>query len=106
MAGAFFETFVISEIIKSYSNMGILDLPLYFYRDRDGNEIDLLIEDSATLYPIEIKKHADPNRSDVARFGLLDKIHNIKRGHGGVVCLYDTLATLQGSDRVIPVTLL
>jgi predicted AAA+ superfamily ATPase len=106
MAGAFFETFVISEIIKSYSNNGVLDLPLYFYRDRDGNEIDLLVEEGGTLYPIEIKKHADPNKSDVARFSLLDKIPNIKRGQGGVVCLYDHLVTLSGNDKVIPITLL
>jgi predicted AAA+ superfamily ATPase len=106
MAGAFFETFIIGEIIKSYGNMGILDLPLYFYRDRDGNEIDLLIENSGTFYPIEIKKHADPEKSDVAAFGLLDKIPNIKRGQGGVVCLYDNLATLRGNDKAIPITLL
>jgi predicted AAA+ superfamily ATPase len=106
MAGAFFETLVIGEIIKSYGNMGILDLPLYFYRDRDGNEIDLLIEDGGMLYPIEIKKHADPEKSDVSKFGLLDKIANIKRGPGGVVCLYDNLVTLHGSDRAIPIALL
>ncbi len=106
MAGAFFETLVISEIIKSYSNMGILDLPLYFYRDRDGNEIDLLIEDNGKLYPIEIKKHADPEKSDVAAFKLLDKIPNIQRGQGGVVCLYDNLATLHGDDKAIPITFL
>ena len=106
MAGAFFETFIIGEIIKSYGNTGILDLPLYFYRDRDGNEIDLLIEDGGTLYPIEIKKHADPEKSDIARFGLLDKIPGIERGQGGVVCLYDSLVTLQGNDRVIPITLI
>lgn len=106
MAGAFFETFVIGEIIKSYSNCGILDLPLYFYRDRDGNEIDLLIEDGGTLYPIEIKKHADPKKSDVAKFSILDRNPSIKRGQGGVVCLYDNLATLQGDDKVIPIYLL
>ena len=106
MAGAFFETFVVSEIIKSYANKGILDLPLYFYRDRDGNEIDLLIEDGGTLYPIEIKKHADPGKSDIAKFSVLDKIPAIKRGQGGVVCLYDHLVTLQGNDKAIPVTLL
>ena len=106
MAGAFFETFIIGEIIKSYANMGILDLPLYFYRDRDGNEIDLLIEDGGTLYPIEIKKNADPEKSDVAKFRLLDKIPTVRRGQGGVVCLYDNLTTLQGSDRAIPITLL
>ncbi|MDR1204698.1 MAG: ATP-binding protein [Peptococcaceae bacterium] len=106
MAGAFFETFIISEIIKSYCNRGILDLPLYFYRDRDGNEIDLLIEDSGTFYPIEIKKHADPDKSDVAKFNILDKIPGIRRGQGGVVCLYDNLATLRGNDKAIPIALL
>ena len=106
MAGAFFESFIVSEIIKSHANQGILDLPLYFYRDRDGDEIDLLIEDSGTLYPIEIKKHADPVKSDVSKFSILDKIPTIKRGQGGVVCLYDNLITLQGNDKVIPVTLL
>ena len=106
MAGAFFETFVIAEIMKSYSNQGILDLPLYFYRDRDGNEIDLLIEDGGVLYPIEINKHADPVKSDVAKFSILDKLPNVRRGPGGVVCLYDRLATLQGEDRAIPVSML
>jgi len=106
MAGAFFETFVISEMIKSYSNKGILDLPLYFYRDRDGNEIDVLIEDGGTLYPIEIKKHADPMKSDVAKFYILDKIANMKRGQGGVVCLYDNFVTLKDHDKIIPIHLL
>ncbi len=62
MAGAFFESFVLSEIVKSYYNKGISELPLYFYRDKDMNEIDLLIEESGILHPIEIKKHADPQK--------------------------------------------
>ncbi|MCL2672573.1 MAG: ATP-binding protein [Clostridiales bacterium] len=106
MAGAFFESFVIAEIIKSYYNSGTLDLPLYFYRDRDGNEIDLLIEDGGTLYPIEIKKHADPSRADAAKFSILDKIPTVQRGPGGVVCLYDRLVTLNGEDRAIPISML
>ncbi len=106
MAGAFFENFVISEIIKSYYNRGILELPLYFYRDKDMNEIDLLIEENGTLYPIEMKKHADPHKKDIEAFDLLDKIPGIKRGPGGVVCLYDKLITLRGADRVIPVNFL
>lgn len=103
MAGAFFENFVIVEIIKSYYNMGVLDPPLYFYRDKDMNEIDLLIEDNGTLYPIEIKKHADPQKRDLTAFNILDKIPNVKRGVGGVVCLYDNLITLKGNDKIIPV---
>ena len=103
MAGAFFETFVISEIIKSYYNNGIIDAPLYFYRDKDMNEIDLLIEDNGTLYPLEMKKHADPRKRDIKAFDLIDSIPGVKRGSGGVICLYDNLVTLKGNDKVIPV---
>ncbi len=106
MAGAFFESFVVSEIVKSYYNKGILELPLYFYRDKDMNEIDLLIEENGILYPIEIKKHADPQKKDMEAFDLLDKIPGVNRGSGGVVCLYDKLITLRGADRVIPVNFL
>ena len=103
MAGAFFESFVISEIIKSYYNRGILEPPIYFYRDKEMNEIDMIIEEGGKLYPIEIKKYADPARRDIEAFDLLDKIGGAKRGSGGVICLYDNLITLKGDDRVIPV---
>ena len=106
MAGAFFENFVITEIIKSYYNKGILEPPLYFYRDKDMNEIDLLIENGGTLHPLEMKKHADPQKKDVDPFALIDKIPNVKRGTGGVICLYDNLVTLKGNDRAIPVKFL
>lgn len=106
MAGAFFESFVISEIIKSYYNKGIIEPPLYFYRDRDMNEIDLLIEENGTLYPLEMKKHADPQRKDIDAFDLLDRIPGMQRGPGGVVCLYDRLITLKGCDRIIPINYL
>ena len=103
MAGAFFETFVIAEIMKSYANQGILDIPLYFYRDKDMREIDLLIERDGALYPIEIKKHADPRKDDMAAFAVLERLPGIRRGPGGVVCAYDRLVTLQREDRVVPV---
>ncbi len=103
MAGAFFETFVIAEVLKSYYNRGVLDPPLYFYRDRDGREIDLLIESGGVLHPLEIKKHADPSVKDVAAFRVLDRIPGLVRGPGGVICLYDNLITLTGEDRAIPV---
>lgn len=85
---------------------GILEPPLYFYRDKDMNEIDLLIEESGVLHPIEMKKHADPARRDTDAFALLEKIPEIQRGSGGVVCLYDKLITLRGADKVIPVNYL
>ena len=106
MAGAFFETFVISEIIKSYYNKGVLELPIYFYRDKDMREIDLLIEDGGTLYPLEMKKHADPSKRDIDAFDVLDKLPGVKRGPGGVICLYDKLVALQGDDKIIPINYL
>lgn len=106
MAGAFFETFVVSEIIKSYYNKGILELPIYFYRDKDMREIDLLVEDGGVLYPLEMKKHADPSKKDIEAFSVLDKIPGVKRGSGGVICLYDKLITLQGDDKIIPINYL
>lgn len=106
MAGAFFESFVISEIIKSYYNSGVVEPPLYFYRDKDKNEIDLLIEENGTLYPLEMKKHADPKKKDIAAFACLDKIPNAKRGSGGVICLYENLISLTDTDRVIPLSFL
>lgn len=106
MARAFFETFVVSEIIKGYYNRGILELPIYFYRDKDMREIDLLIEDGGVLYPLEMKKHADPSKKDIDAFSVLDKIPGVKRGSGGVICLYDKLISLQGDDKIIPINYL
>ncbi|MDR0881148.1 MAG: ATP-binding protein [Candidatus Adiutrix sp.] len=102
MAGAFFETFVVAEIIKSYTNAGLLEPPLYFYRDKEQNEIDLLISQDGALYPLEIKKHADPRSGDVKGFGYLDKIPGVQRGAGGVICLYDRLLPLKSRDMIIP----
>jgi predicted AAA+ superfamily ATPase len=105
MSGAFFESFVIAEIIKSYANAGI-EPPLYFYRDKNQNEIDLLIYQNGVLHPIEIKKHADPNIKDIRAFDVIDGIAGIRRGSGGVVCMYDRLLTLKGEDRVVPIGML
>lgn len=101
MAGAFFETFVVSEILKSYYNAGIPDPYLYYYRDKDGNEIDLLIEENGLLHPIEIKKSSDPNKGDIKAFRIVDRLG--KRGQGGIVCTYDTLLSLGDNNKVIPI---
>lgn len=104
MSGAFFESFVVSEIVKSYYNQGVLEPPLYFYRDKEQREIDLLIEEGDILYPLEIKKHSDPRAGDLAHFVVLDKIPGIRRGPGGVICTYDRLVTLKDEDRVVPIS--
>jgi predicted AAA+ superfamily ATPase len=102
MAGAFFETFVVAEIFKSYLNAGILEPPLYFYRDKEQNEIDLLIQQGTTLFPLEIKKYADPKPADIAAFAVLDKIPGMQRAPGGLLCMYDKLLPLKNEDMAIP----
>ena len=104
MAGAFFETFVVAEIIKSYYNKGISEPPLYFYRDKEQKEIDLLIECNGVLYPLEMKKHADPKAADIKAFSVLDDIPGVRRGSGGVICTYHQLVTLKDDDKVIPIS--
>jgi predicted AAA+ superfamily ATPase len=90
-SGAFFETFVISEIIKSYWHNG--EKPsLYFYRDEKGNEIDLLIYQNGKYYPIEIKKHATPDRSDISAFKIFAKLETL--GYGCEICLTSELQPL------------
>jgi len=71
MAGAFFETFAVSEIVKSYANNGERPL-IYWYRDTLQKEIDVLIEKDGKLHPIEIKLTANPNKSMVKNFNLID----------------------------------
>lgn len=105
MAGAFFKTFVISEIIKSYYNAG-LEPPIYYYRDKDGKEIDLLIFENGCLYPIEIKKTSNPNIADIKAFNILDSLKNPQRATGGIICMYDNLVPLKNEDMVIPMSYL
>lgn len=104
MAGNFFENFVIVEIIKSYYNNGELRPPLYFYRDKEKREIDLIIEQNGKLYPIEIKKSANPNKDMISNFKVLEKIGEV--GTGGIICMYDKIVNLDEKNKVIPYTYL
>lgn len=100
MAGNFFENFVIVEIIKSYYNNGELRPPIYFYRDKEKNEIDLIIEQNGKLYPIEIKKSANPTKDMIANFKVLEKVARL--GEGGIICMYDKNIELDEKNKVIP----
>ncbi|MDD2432340.1 MAG: DUF4143 domain-containing protein, partial [Clostridia bacterium] len=104
MAGAFFETFVIAEVLKSYYNAGVLEPSLYYYRDKDGQEIDILIEQNGVLYPLEIKKTANPGKEHLANFLVLEKIKDVMVGPGGVICMYDQNVNINDQNVTIPVT--
>ena len=97
MAGAFFETYAVSEIIKSFANNGE-EAPLYFYRDKDKVEIDLLIEENNTLYPIEIKKTASPNSEDTKNLYITKRIKNVNIGQTIIVCNSDKVVSIQRDE--------
>ncbi len=104
MAGNYFENYVIVEIIKSYYNSGELRPPVYFYRDKEKREIDLIIEENGRLYPIEIKKSANPSKDMVKNFKVLEKVKEV--GEGAVICMYDNVIDLDEKNKAIPYSLL
>jgi len=85
MAEAFFETFVVDEIVESFTNAG-LDAPLYFYRDSDSAEIDLLIESDGTLYPVEIKATSTPKEHDAKNLSKTAHITDKKIARPIIIC--------------------
>lgn len=105
MGGAFFETFVVSETIKSYFNAGIdVASHLYYYRDIDQREIDLLYVDEDAIYPIEVKKGEAPNKP-TKNFNVLSKYHmEIKPGL--VVDCCDKMRPINEKAYTFPVYLL
>jgi predicted AAA+ superfamily ATPase len=104
MAGAFFETFVVSEIIKGFYNIGRRP-PIYYYRDTDRQEIDLIVEVNDTLHPFEIKKSATPRKDVIRHFKILKKTKK-KIGSGGVICMADSVYPLDAMHNTIPVWLI
>lgn len=109
VAGNMFETFVISEILKSYSNEGKdYRFNIFFYRGKDKsttgeNEIDLIIEEDGILYPVEIKMSGNPKANMGATNPILDKIPDKKRGMGIILCLIDKKTYLRENLIALPI---
>ena len=117
MVGAMFETFVLNEILKSYSNEGLeYDFSVFYYNGKDkkkrrengeevevDGEIDLIILENGILYPIEIKLSANPKADMTSEFDVLDKVKEYKRGMGAIVCLYDRKLYLRENLVALPI---
>jgi uncharacterized protein len=104
MSGAILETFIFTEILKSYRHNG-RRAPLYYYRDKDKKEIDILIMQGDTLYPLEIKKTASPNKKSIQSFKGLGKLGK-KVGEGGMICFVEALLPMTQGINAIPIGLL
>lgn len=117
MAGAMFETFVINEILKSYSNEGLeYDFNVFYYNGKDrkkkrengkevevDGEIDLILQENGVLYPIEIKMSASPKADMASEFDILDGVPDKKRGMGAIICLYDKKIYLRENLVALPI---
>ena len=109
VAGNMFETFVVSEILKSYSNEGKdYRFNIFYYRGKDRsasneNEIDLIIEEDGILYPVEIKMSGNPKASMGATNQVLDKIPDKKRGMGIILCLIEKKTYLRENLIALPI---
>lgn len=99
--GAILENYVVSEILKTYSN-NAKDCLLHYYRDKNSNEIDLILESDGQLHPIEIKKSINPPTQIAGAFKLLDKA-SVPRGTGAILCLRETLSAIDSSTFIVPV---
>ena len=104
LSGAILETWVVSELLKSYLHRG-KQPPFYYYRDKDKKEIDLLIVRDGTVYPLEIKKTASPTTADVRGFTTLERLGQ-PVGPGGVICLAQQSLPITGSAVSIPIHLI
>jgi predicted AAA+ superfamily ATPase len=101
MSGAILETYIFTEILRSYWHNG-LEPHFYYYRDADQKEIDLVIETADTLYPIEFKKTATPSQTTSKNFSVLKKFDK-KVGHGAVICFVEKDVPLSRDVTAIPV---
>lgn len=101
MSGAILENYVVSEIRKTYLNNG-KEAFMYYYRDKDAKEIDLVLEQDGELHPIEIKKSANPASEILRVFPVLDK-SSLKRGNGAVICLKTELSAFNKENYIVPV---
>ena len=101
MNGALLENYTVSEIMKSYQNAG-LEPYLYFYRDRDAKEIDVILEGDGRLCPLEIKKTATPDKRLTRVFNVIDR-SPLSRGTGAVLCMADRFSAFDRHNLIIPI---
>ena len=102
-AGNIYENFIVSEILKSHLNAGKTISSIYYYRDRDQREIDVVIEEDGKLYPIEVKMTANPTKAMGKHFSALDKIPGKIRQPGIILCQYDKKLYLQQDMIALPI---
>ncbi len=104
MNGAILENYVVSEIVKSYLGAGKQPF-MYYYRDKDAKEIDIVLEQDGILNPIEIKKTANPGSELSKVFSLLDRA-STPRGKGAILCMKEGISAVDRENYIVPIWIL
>lgn len=104
MSGAILETYVLSELLKSWWHLG-LHPHLYYFRDKDGLEVDFVFAQDQRIYPVEVKKTASPRADDLRGFRALAKA-GVPVGPGAILCLCQELLPLTSDVQAVPIGLL
>lgn len=104
MNGALFENYVVLEIIKNYQNTGIEPF-IYFYRDRDGKEIDIILEKDGKLHPIETKKSVKPDIRITRTFSTLNKAP-LEISTSAVICMANNISAFNRENLIVPIWIL
>ena len=101
MNGAILENYTIAEIRKTWQNSG-KECLIHYYRDKDTNEIDLVIETDGELHPMEIKNSTNPGTELASAFTILDK-GSVPREAGAVLCLREELSAIDRNTFILPI---
>ena len=99
--GAIKENYVVAEILKSYQN-DAQDCLLWYYRDKSGNEIDMVIESDGQLHPLEINRSVNPGSELAGAFSILDK-GSVPCGTGAVLCMRPELSAMNAKNYIVPI---
>ena len=103
-SGHYFENYVVMELLKNFT-YAPSKAQLTYYRDSNAKEIDVFVEENGVIHPLEIKKSANPNKQEIKKYELLDRI-NSKRGDGGIICMCEQVVPIDEKNCFIPCNLI
>jgi predicted AAA+ superfamily ATPase len=99
--GAILENYTVAEIRKTWLNSA-RECLMHYYRDRDTNEIDMVIEADGELHPLEIRKSTNPGTELASAFKVLDK-GSVPRGTGAILCLREEMSAIDRNTFILPI---
>ncbi len=99
--GAILENYVVSELVKTYHN-NAKECLMWYYRDKEMHEIDMIIENDGMLHPLEVKRSVNPGSELIGSFDILDK-GSVPRGKGAILCMRPTLSAVNRDNYIVPI---